>query len=119
MATERSRQAMTAPRTVTTRYFKGDAKEALLIQRELLNFEIAQSIYDMRMLKGLTQSELAKKVGTSASVISRVEDADYTGRSLELLLRITVALDLWLTLKLTPNGPRPKARKPRPRRPAA
>ena len=119
MATERSKQPVAGPRTVTTRYFKGEPKEALLFQRELLNFEIAQAIYDTRMLKGLTQSELAKKVGTSASVISRVEDSDYTGRSLNLLLRIAVALDLWLSLKLTPNEPRPKARRIKPRRPAA
>lgn len=36
----------------------------------------------------LSQRELAKLVGTTASVICRLEDADYDGHSLSMLIRI-------------------------------
>jgi transcriptional regulator with XRE-family HTH domain len=41
---------------------------------------------------GLTQQTLAERVGTTASVISRLKDADYTGHSLATLRRIAAAL---------------------------
>jgi transcriptional regulator with XRE-family HTH domain len=40
----------------------------------------------------LSQRELAARVGTSASAICRLEDADYEGHSLSLLKRIAAAL---------------------------
>ena len=43
----------------------------------------------MRQAAGLTQAELADIVGTTHSVISRLEDADYDGHSLKMLQRIT------------------------------
>ena len=47
------------------------------------------------MQAGLSQRQLAKKIGTnaSASVICRLEDADYEGHSLSMLKRIAEALD--------------------------
>ena len=54
---------------------------------------MAQKIYDLREKAGLTQKKLAKLVGTTPSVISRLEDADYDGHSLSMLRRIAAALD--------------------------
>ena len=42
----------------------------------------------------ITQRQLAKKVGTTASVICRLEDADYQGHSLAMLRRIAAALGI-------------------------
>mgnify|MGYP001586767774 CR=1 FL=1 len=50
-------------------------------------------IYELRMEAGLTQKELAKRVGTTQSVISRIEDADYDGHSLSILNRIATSLN--------------------------
>ena len=50
-------------------------------EQELLNAEIARKIYDLRMKADLSQRELAKRVGTTASVICRLENADYEGHS--------------------------------------
>src|SRR3954452_6015551 len=44
-------------------------------------------VYDLRTEAGLSQRELAARVGTTASVICRLEDADYQGHSLALLRR--------------------------------
>jgi predicted transcriptional regulator len=42
----------------------------------------------MRTEAGFTQRQLAGKVGTTAFVICRLEDADYEGDSLAMLRRI-------------------------------
>jgi len=60
---------------------------------ELLNARVARKLYDLRTHAGLTQKELAERVATTASVISRLEDADYEGHSLSMLRRIADALD--------------------------
>jgi transcriptional regulator with XRE-family HTH domain len=46
----------------------------------------------LRLSAGLSQRELAKLVGTTASAICRLEDGDYAGHSLAMLNRIASAL---------------------------
>jgi ribosome-binding protein aMBF1 (putative translation factor) len=53
---------------------------------------VAQLIYAARTDAGLSQAELADRIGTKQSVISRLEDADYEGHSLTMLHRIAAAL---------------------------
>jgi len=64
-----------------------------LIAEETINVRVARLIYDARNKAGLTQKDLAKLVGTTQSVIARLEDADYEGHSLTMLNRIAAALD--------------------------
>jgi ribosome-binding protein aMBF1 (putative translation factor) len=64
-----------------------------LLEQERGNLDMARKIYDLRTKAKLSQSELAKKVGTTQSVISRLEDADYEGHSLAMLRRIASALE--------------------------
>jgi predicted transcriptional regulator len=72
----------------------GKSREiADLIQQEQANLDIARKIYEMRTAAGLSQAALARKVGTTQSVISRLEDADYDGHSLAILRRIASAMD--------------------------
>jgi ribosome-binding protein aMBF1 (putative translation factor) len=75
------------------RYIGKGKKKAEAFEAELANADVARKIYDLRTRAGLTQGELAKRVGTSASVISRLEDADYEGHSLAMLRRIGAALN--------------------------
>jgi predicted transcriptional regulator len=72
------------------------------IERERQKIGIAIEIYRLREKAGLTQKQLANKVGTRQSVISRLEDADYRGHSLEMLRRIAEALDYRLEIRFTP-----------------
>lgn len=76
-------------------------------EHELLNAEIARRIYDLRTGAGISQRELAKRIGTSASAICRLEDADYQGHSLSLLKRIADALDRRIEVRFVT---RPKRR---------
>lgn len=84
------------------RYVKGNPKRIASIERERRKAEIAMEIYAMREKAGLTQKQLAAKVGTKQSVISRLEDADYRGHSLEMLRRIAEALDYRLEIRFLP-----------------
>ena len=54
---------------------------------------------------GLTQRELADRVGTTQSVIARLEDADYAGYSLSMLQRIARALNRRVEINLLPIEP--------------
>ena len=68
---------------------------------------------DLRTKRGLSQRAMARKAGTIASVICRLEDADYEGHSLAMLRRIAAALDKRVEIRLAPitKSTRPKSRK--------
>lgn len=88
-----SRFASKALEFAYDRYVGKDKAKAEAFDAELANADVARKIYDLRTQMGLTQGELAKLVGTSTSVISRLEDADYEGHSLAMLRRIATALN--------------------------
>ncbi len=75
------------------RYFEGRPEMMQEMEQARTEDEIARQIRDLRTAAGLSQRELARRVGTSASVISRLESADYEGHSLSMLRRIAAALD--------------------------
>lgn len=84
------------------RYIGDDPKSIESFEEEILNAEIARKIYELRTKAGLSQRELANKVGTSASAICRLEDADYDGHSLSMLKRIAEALDKRVEIRFLP-----------------
>ena len=84
-----------------------DPEMQALIAEEAENLRMAKNIYELRTKAGLSQAELAKRIGTTQSVISRLEDADYEGHSLPMLQRVAAALDKrieirWLPLRRKP-----------------
>jgi len=83
------------------RYAKDDPQRKASGEAERTNAEVARLIYTMRTEAGLTQERLAELVGTTQSVISRLEDSDYDGHSLSMLSRIAEALQKKLTLTVT------------------
>ena len=84
------------------RYIGDDPKRIASFEEEVVNAEIARKIYDLRTNAGLSQRELAKRIGTSASAICRLEDADYDGHSLSMLKRIAEALDKRVEIRCLP-----------------
>jgi ribosome-binding protein aMBF1 (putative translation factor) len=73
-----------------------------MVKEASLNAAVAQLIYDARSKAGLTQKQLAVRVGTQQSVIARLEDADYEGHSLSMLQRIACALNQRVEISLLP-----------------
>jgi ribosome-binding protein aMBF1 (putative translation factor) len=79
-----------------------DPKLRAALADQWINVEIAQVVYDARTQAGMTQAQLARKIGTTQSVISRLEDSDYGAQSLTMLRRIARALDLCLRITFEP-----------------
>ena len=74
------------------RYYRGNPKRRADLEDARASAEVARSIHALRTQAGLTQAQLASQVGTSRTVISRLEDDDYQGHSLAMLRRIAAAL---------------------------
>jgi ribosome-binding protein aMBF1 (putative translation factor) len=79
-----------------------DAAAREEFEQELINVEAAQLLYDMRSKAGLSQRELARRIGTSASAINRLESADYEGHTIAMVRRIATALNRRLELRAVP-----------------
>jgi ribosome-binding protein aMBF1 (putative translation factor) len=75
------------------RHYANRPDREIALQEERANAEIARKIYDLRKAAGLSQRALAELVGTTASVICRLEDADYEGHSLAMLQQIASAVN--------------------------
>src|SRR5438105_845168 len=63
---------------------------------------LRDGIYELRAKAALTQRQLAKLVGTTASVICLLEDADYERHSLAMLRRIAAALQQRVEIRFVP-----------------
>lgn len=75
------------------RYVEGDSEMEALVKKERIRAEVAAELYQLRTQLRLSQRTLAKKSGTSASVICKLENADYEGDSLAMIRRIAAALN--------------------------
>lgn len=70
-----------------------DTQEKLArFQQARVNLQLADQLHRLRIEAGLTQRELAERVGTHPSVISRLENENYQGYSIATLARIAAAL---------------------------
>jgi len=87
------------------RVLKDDPQATDRVDRYYTDMLIAEAIYDLREEAGLTQAELAKRIGTSPSVISRLEDWQYEGHSLTMLKRIADALGKRIEFRFVDKEP--------------
>jgi ribosome-binding protein aMBF1 (putative translation factor) len=74
------------------------------IEEEKANLSAASIIHEAREKACMTQKELAEKIGTKQSVISRLENADYDGHTLTMLKKIAEALDMELAFSMRPKN---------------
>jgi DNA-binding XRE family transcriptional regulator len=84
------------------RYFEGKPERLKILEEVRADDEIARKIFGLRTKAGLTQAQLGKLIGTTASVICRLEDADYEGHSLAMLRRIATALNQRIEIRFVP-----------------
>jgi len=68
-----------------------DAKFRKGFEEELQKLAIVEQLAHLRQEAGLTQAQVAKRTGTTASAISRYEDADYDRYELRTLQEIVRA----------------------------
>lgn len=76
--------------TYSDRLFS-DKKFREEFEQEYKNLVISEKIAELRHKAHLTQEELAQRVHTTKSAISRYESNDYQGYSISLLQKIAVA----------------------------
>jgi ribosome-binding protein aMBF1 (putative translation factor) len=107
MSTTTKRRSSSA-RQVLNRITGKDAALREAIAAQKLHTAVAEMILAARELAGLTQTQLAKLVGTTQSVISRLEDADYEGHSLSMLQRIAEALNQRVEVRLVASSWTPR-----------
>lgn len=86
------------------RYVGDDPKHREIFEQAVAEYDVARKIFDLRTNAGLSQRELARRVGTTASVICQLEDADYQGHSLLMLRRIASALNKRVEIRFVSLG---------------
>jgi transcriptional regulator with XRE-family HTH domain len=73
-------------------------------EEALADAEVGMMVHELRIFEGLTQAQLAERIGTTASAISRVESADYRGHSLAMLRRIAGAVGKKVAILFLPEN---------------
>ena len=99
---KRTKPAIDALEILHRRFYAGKVARLKILEEGRANEEIARTIRDLRTAASLTQTQLAKVIGTTASVICRLEDADYEGHSLAMLRRIAGALNQRVEIRFVP-----------------
>lgn len=66
-------------------------------------FGLLESMIKARERAGLTQTELARRIGTKQPALSRLERGGFKKASVETLKKIANALDMKLIVKLQPK----------------
>lgn len=69
------------------------------------DLDLGQLIYDLRTEAGLSQRELAERMGTTQSVISRLEEGGGARNRLDTLARVATALDRHLIVSFPEKAP--------------
>ena len=85
------------------RYYRGRPDRIAQLDEARTEDELARTIYELREQAGLTQARLAEMIGTTESVISRLEDSDYKGHSLKMLKRIAEAVNKRVEIRFLPR----------------
>jgi ribosome-binding protein aMBF1 (putative translation factor) len=99
---KRTKPAIDAVEILHRRFYAGKTARLKNLEAARANEEVARRIYELRSAAGLTQTQLARLIGTTASVICRLEDADYEGHSLAMLRRIASALNQRIEIRFVP-----------------
>jgi DNA-binding XRE family transcriptional regulator len=86
------------------RYYEGKPGRILDLNEARAEDELGRKLFKLREDAGLTQARLAKLIGTTPSVISRLEDSEYQGHSLTMLKRIADVLNKRIEIHFVEKG---------------
>lgn len=81
------------------KYIKDDPERIASVEKEMVNAEVAQRLYDFRTELGLTVEEFAARANVAPSTVSDLEECDYDGDSLELFAKIADAFGKIVSLE--------------------
>jgi ribosome-binding protein aMBF1 (putative translation factor) len=66
-------------------------------------FQLAEEIIKARAKAKMTQAELARRIGTKSTAISRLESPNYGRASISILKKVAQALGCELQIRLVPK----------------
>ena len=98
------------------RYFQkqmGDPEMKALVEEELKALRVGLQLATLRQQKGLSQTQLAAKVGMSAPNISRIEGNPGHNLTLETMVKLFRALDYEVSFTYRPRRAPGKSRRAR------
>jgi DNA-binding XRE family transcriptional regulator len=108
-AGKKRRPTSDAVEVLHRRYYEGKPERLANLEKARADDHVAHKINALRTEAGLTQRQLAKLVGTTASVICRLENADYEGHSLVMLNRIAAAMKCRVEIRFVPEEGRARS----------
>lgn len=79
------------PLALMDEWFPPDAEDLALREAARARLRVAQAISTLRREAGVTQAELAQRIGTQRSAIGRLENPNYHGHSLPMLQKVASA----------------------------
>ncbi|MBH0191913.1 MAG: helix-turn-helix domain-containing protein [Nitrospira sp.] len=104
MAKHKRETTSDAVQILYRRYYEGRPERVRGLEEARANDSVARKLTALRLRAGFTQRQLAALVGTTASAICRLEDAEYEGHSLAMLNRIAAALKQRVEIRFVPVG---------------
>lgn len=88
---------------IDERFFKGRPDLKLRVEQEVERLRLAERLREMREAEGLSQQELADRVGTQRSVIARIENPGYDRHSMSTLRKVSEALGHVMRIEFAPS----------------
>ena len=85
---------------------RGNRELDARFQRELTRLQLANQILRLREEQKLSQTQLAKRIGTHQSAIARMEQSTYRGYTVATLAKIAAAAGKHLEVRFVPSGRR-------------
>lgn len=73
-----------------------------MVEEELINLAISEELIKLRLEAHLTQAQVAKKMGTTASAISRYEKSDYCRHDLKTISKYALACGKKMSVSFEP-----------------
>lgn len=102
MAKRKRTTTSNAVQILYRRYYEGRPERVRGLEEARAHDSVARKLTALRLRSGLTQRQLADLVGTTASAICRLEDAEYEDHSLAMLNRIAAALKQRVEIRFVP-----------------
>ena len=89
MAKAKNKATADAVEILHRRYYAGKPQRLAALEQARANDHVARKLTALRIASGLSQRQPARLIGTTASVICRLEDANYRGHSLLFICELT------------------------------
>jgi len=106
-----AKRTRSASHIMFNRFFRVRPDRIASLRQTVQEMSLGEKIRDLREHAGLTQEQLAAKVGSSKSAISRIEDANYDSHSLTTLRKIAEAFGQRLRVEFEPWELTPRERR--------